>query len=45
MLQDDHLNHVFFGGKMLFATANYIHNRIPYKEINNNIPYEMLYNE
>eukprot|EP00833_Pecoramyces_ruminatium_P015816 jgi/Orpsp1_1/1189848/evm.model.d7180000074941.1 len=43
MLQDAHLNHVFWEDAI--STANYIHNRIPHKGINNNIPYEMLYNE
>ena len=43
MLEDAHLNHVFWEDAI--TTANYIHNRIPHKGNNNNIPYELLYNE
>jgi len=41
--QNAHLNHVFWENAI--KTANFIHNRIPHKGINNNIPYELLYNE
>ena len=27
------------------STENYIHNRIPHKSINQQVPYELLYNE
>jgi len=43
MLEDAHLNHVFWEDAI--KTVNFIHNRIPHKGINNNIPYELLYNE
>ena len=43
MLEEAHLNHVFWEDAI--ATANYIHNRIPQKGINNKIPYELLYGE
>jgi len=43
MLEDAHLNHVFWEDAV--ATANFIYNRIPHKGINNNVPYELLYDE
>jgi len=43
MLEDTHLNHIFWEDAI--ATANFIYNRIPQKGINNNVPYELLYDE
>eukprot|EP00833_Pecoramyces_ruminatium_P002325 jgi/Orpsp1_1/1176357/evm.model.c7180000057302.2 len=43
MLADAKLNHKFWQDAI--AAANYIHNRLPHKGINNKIPYELLYNE
>jgi len=43
MLEDAHLNHVFWEDAI--RTANYIHNRMPHRGIDNNVPYELLYNE
>ena len=42
LLEDIHLNKVFWEDAI--NTANYIHNRLPHKDINNKIPYELLYN-
>ena len=41
MLEDAKLNHVFWEDAI--ATANYIHNRIPHKDIGNKIPFELLW--
>jgi len=40
MLADARLHHKFCQDAV--AIANYIHNRLPHKGINNKIPYEVL---
>ena len=40
LLADAKLNHKFWEDAV--ATANYIHNRVPHKGINNKVPYEIL---
>ena len=42
MLRDAKLHHKFWEDAVY--TANYIHNRIPHKGINNQVPFEILYN-
>ena len=43
MSEDAHLNHVFWEDTV--TTANFIHNGIPHKGINNKILYKLLYGE
>ena len=43
ILEEAKLNHVFWEDAI--DTINYIHNRIPHNDINNSIPYELLYDK